>query len=151
MNSTLDPPNSLPSPCTPHSAQRQPRIYTVTLVIYAICWRIMVNHLRVQRGQPLGLMGFSICHTSRLRECFLVICWHLFVLYSQSPSMCFCFVVSSLSQFVVCCYRKRCRKDSSPQRASVGEVRFLFNGDFVDRGTWGPEAREFHGTFGWEV
>lgn len=88
MNSILDPPNqskSLPSPCTRHSAQRPPRIYTVTLVIYAICWRIMVNHLQVQREQPLGLMGFSICH-ARLRGCFLVICWHLFALYSQSPS-----------------------------------------------------------------
>lgn len=45
----------------------------------------MVNHLQVQREQPLGLMGFNICH-ARLRGCFLVIWWHLFVLYSQSPS-----------------------------------------------------------------
>lgn len=25
-------------------------------------------------------------------------------------------------------------------RTAAPEVRFLFNGDFVDRGTWGPEA-----------
>ena len=87
-----------------------------------------MNHLQVQREQPLGLMGFNLCH-ARLRGS-----------------------ISSLSQFVSSlspATEKRCdRKDSSP----VGEVRFLFNGDFVDRGTWGPEAPgEFHGTFGWEV
>ena len=91
-----------------------------------------MNHLQVQREQPLGLMGFNICH-ARLRGS-----------------------ISSFSQFVSSlppATEKRCdRKDSSPQRTSVGEVRFLFNGDFVDRGTWGPEAPgEFRGTFGWKV